>query len=72
VPFIYHDWRPAYYDGRRLAREYGLYSQRYCGCIFSEYERFREAGPVTVPRRAGGTKKWITSRRWPRSPWSPE
>jgi len=43
VPFIYHDWRPAYYDGRRLAREYGLYSQRYCGCIFSEYERFREA-----------------------------
>jgi predicted adenine nucleotide alpha hydrolase (AANH) superfamily ATPase len=42
VPFIYYDWRPAYYEGRRQAREMGLYSQRYCGCLFSEYERFRE------------------------------
>ena len=41
VPFIYHDWRPAYYEGRRQAREMGLYSQRYCGCMFSEYERSR-------------------------------
>lgn len=40
VPFVYHDWRPEYYEGRRLAREMGLYSQRYCGCLFSEYERF--------------------------------
>jgi hypothetical protein len=41
IPFIYRDWRPAYYEGRRQAREMGLYLQRYCGCLFSEYERGR-------------------------------
>ncbi|MGD0154237.1 MAG: epoxyqueuosine reductase QueH [Thermacetogeniaceae bacterium] len=45
IPFIYYDWRPAFYEGRRQAREMGLYSQRYCGCLYSEYERFREAKP---------------------------
>jgi predicted adenine nucleotide alpha hydrolase (AANH) superfamily ATPase len=43
VPFIYHDWRPAYYEGRKQAREMGLYSQRYCGCLYSEHERFRDS-----------------------------
>jgi hypothetical protein len=43
VPFVYYDWRPAYYEGRRLAREIGLYSQRYCGCLYSEYERCRDS-----------------------------
>lgn len=43
IPFIYYDWRPSFYEGRRQAREMGLYSQRYCGCLYSEYERFREA-----------------------------
>ncbi len=42
VPFIYYDWRLDYYEGRRQAREMGLYSQRYCGCLFSEYERYQE------------------------------
>ena len=52
VPFIHYDWRPAYHDGRRVAREMGLYSQRYCGCIFSEYERFRDTRPARSPSRA--------------------
>ncbi len=45
VPFVYYDWRPVFYEGRRQAREMGLYSQRYCGCLYSEHERFREAKP---------------------------
>jgi predicted adenine nucleotide alpha hydrolase (AANH) superfamily ATPase len=49
VPFIYYDWRPVYYEGRKLAREMGLYSQRYCGCLFSEYERFRDSKRVREP-----------------------
>jgi len=57
VPFIYYDWRPAYYEGRRLAREIGLYSQRYCGCLYSEYERGRDAKRARErppdPREAG-------------------
>ncbi len=40
VEFFYHDWRPGFSEGRRRARELGLYRQQYCGCIFSEEERF--------------------------------
>ena len=49
VPFIYYDWRPAYYEGRKQAREMDLYSQRYCGCLYSEYERCRDSKRVREP-----------------------
>lgn len=42
VPFLYFDWRSGYREGRRKAREMGLYSQQYCGCLFSERERYAE------------------------------
>lgn len=42
VEFVYHDLRSAYPDSRRAARETGLYRQKYCGCILSEWERYRE------------------------------
>ena len=38
--FLYRDFRPLGAAARRTAREMGLYLQNYCGCIFSEYERF--------------------------------
>lgn len=41
VPFLYFDWRPFYSEGRRQAKEMGLYRQQYCGCIFSEIERYK-------------------------------
>jgi predicted adenine nucleotide alpha hydrolase (AANH) superfamily ATPase len=45
VEFFYADWRSRYRETRTLAREQGLYFQKYCGCIFSEKERyFRERG----------------------------
>jgi predicted adenine nucleotide alpha hydrolase (AANH) superfamily ATPase len=40
VPFYYHDFRPGYREGVRLSRELGMYRQPYCGCVYSEKERF--------------------------------
>lgn len=41
VEFYYEDFRPGSKEGIRLAKEMGLYRQQYCGCIYSEYERFK-------------------------------
>jgi len=41
VGFLYRDFRPLEAASHRAARRYGLYFQNYCGCIFSEEERFR-------------------------------
>lgn len=41
VPFLYRDFRPGFKDGQNKARELELYMQKYCGCIFSEEERYR-------------------------------
>jgi predicted adenine nucleotide alpha hydrolase (AANH) superfamily ATPase len=43
VDFIYADLRPLYGESRRLSREWGIYRQKYCGCLVSEWERFRGA-----------------------------
>ncbi|GFK92419.1 hypothetical protein NNJEOMEG_00244 [Fundidesulfovibrio magnetotacticus] len=40
VPFHYEDFRPGWDEGQRLAREWGLYRQPYCGCVHSEFERY--------------------------------
>lgn len=40
VPFIYADLRPGFARSRRLSRELRLYRQKYCGCLFSQWERF--------------------------------
>lgn len=41
VPFYYRDFRPFFRSGQNKARELGLYRQKYCGCVFSEEERYR-------------------------------
>lgn len=38
--FVYFDLRERYFDGVKLSKDYNLYRQKYCGCIFSEIERF--------------------------------
>lgn len=43
IPFQYEDLRGGWPQRGRLTREYGLYRQQYCGCIYSEWERYREA-----------------------------
>ena len=40
VPFVYRDFREGWDEGQRTSRETGMYRQKYCGCIFSEKERF--------------------------------
>jgi len=44
VAFLYRDWRPGYSAAAARSRELGLYRQQYCGCIYSEYERFGPKG----------------------------
>ena len=44
VPFAYHDWRHLAPGGHEEARRRNLYRQQYCGCIFSEYQRYRDTG----------------------------
>jgi predicted adenine nucleotide alpha hydrolase (AANH) superfamily ATPase len=41
VEFLYEDLRPVYGESRRLSREWGIYRQKYCGCLISEWERYR-------------------------------
>ena len=40
VPFFYRDFRPLFKAGQQRARELGFYMQKYCGCVFSEEERY--------------------------------
>jgi predicted adenine nucleotide alpha hydrolase (AANH) superfamily ATPase len=49
VEFLYHDLRPLYRESRRLSREAGLYRQAYCGCILSEWERYRDRPGAAIP-----------------------
>ncbi len=40
VDFLYADLRQRYSDSRRLSKPLNLYRQQYCGCIYSEWERY--------------------------------
>ena len=42
IPFFYLDFRPYFRQGQSLAREMGLYMQKYCGCILSERDRYEK------------------------------
>lgn len=40
VKFLYEDFRGGWQEGITLSKEQGLYRQQYCGCIYSEKERY--------------------------------
>lgn len=40
IEFYYRDFRPAFEDAQKQAKKMSLYRQQYCGCIFSEQERY--------------------------------
>lgn len=42
VSFLDRDFRPYFRQGQDRARQLGLYMQKYCGCIFSEEERYQK------------------------------
>jgi len=40
--FIYKDLTDGFYESHEIANEMGLYKQGYCGCIFSERDRYEQ------------------------------
>jgi predicted adenine nucleotide alpha hydrolase (AANH) superfamily ATPase len=40
IPFFYRDWRSLWQEGIELSKREQMYRQKYCGCIFSEEERY--------------------------------
>ena len=40
IDFLYIDFRKGFWIGHEKAIEQGLYMQKYCGCIFSEEDRY--------------------------------
>ncbi|NQT83407.1 epoxyqueuosine reductase QueH [bacterium] len=59
VPFHYQDFREGYRENYELSKEYDLYRQSYCGCIFSEYERYTGK---KLPRRKSATGAQLNRR----------
>ena len=46
VKFEYRDFRPYFKAGQEKARELGFYMQKYCGCVFSEEERYLKKSKI--------------------------
>lgn len=42
VAYLHRDFSPRFREGQDKARELGLYMQKYCGCIFSEEDRYKK------------------------------
>ena len=42
VDFLYRDFRPRFREGQAQARAKNMYMQKYCGCIFSEEEKYNK------------------------------
>ena len=40
IDFLYTDLRKRYSDSRRMTKPLNLHRQQYCGCIYSEWERY--------------------------------
>ena len=42
VQFLPEDFRPYFREGQERARALDIYMQKYCGCIFSEEDRYKK------------------------------
>jgi len=40
IEFLYADLRKRYSDSRHITKPLDLYRQQYCGCVYSEWERY--------------------------------
>jgi hypothetical protein len=52
VEFYYEDFRTGFRESQQLSRELDLYHQKYCGCVYSEWERF---GKIDIAKMMGST-----------------
>ncbi|MBR4875673.1 MAG: epoxyqueuosine reductase QueH [Clostridia bacterium] len=62
VEFLPEDFRPYFHEGQDRASALDIYMQKYCGCIFSEEERFsnkrkKELKKEAAARRAAEAQK---------------
>ncbi|MBN1591833.1 MAG: epoxyqueuosine reductase QueH [Candidatus Coatesbacteria bacterium] len=64
VEFVYMDFREGWKDGISGSKQMGLYRQQYCGCIFSEQERYMSdarkgiaPSEISNPVEKGTTKR---------------
>lgn len=39
--FLYHDFREGWKHGVETSKAWGIYRQQYCGCLYSEFERYK-------------------------------
>ena len=53
VEFLYEDFRIGWHEGQRRARGLGIYRQKYCGCIFSEEQRYKKKIEVLMRGNRG-------------------
>lgn len=40
IPFFYQDFRTGWKEGIETSKSLGMYRQQYCGCIYSEKQRY--------------------------------
>jgi predicted adenine nucleotide alpha hydrolase (AANH) superfamily ATPase len=45
IEFLYADLRKRYSDSRHITKPLDLYRQQYCGCLYSEFERYAVETP---------------------------
>lgn len=50
VTFLYRDFREGWREGIEGSQSAGLYRQSYCGCIYSERDRFQDPPPKPSKR----------------------
>lgn len=53
VEFYYEDFRDGFRDSQQASQELGLYHQKYCGCIYSEWERYAKVD-ISAMKIKGG------------------
>ena len=58
IPFLYEDFRKGWKEGIEASKSMQLYRQQYCGCVYSEKDRFfRETKKSQHPRNQGTQKR---------------
>ncbi|HMB15423.1 MAG TPA: epoxyqueuosine reductase QueH [Pelovirga sp.] len=45
LTFFYEDYRQGWNEGIKISKQMGLYRQQYCGCIYSERDRYAKQPP---------------------------
>ena len=59
IPFYYEDFRVGYQEGVDISLELEMYRQPYCGCIFSERDRYervkKKKHPAAQPQQEGSS-----------------